>query len=218
MLIAIEGIDGSGKGTQAKRLVETLRGEGRSAALLGFPRYDDTFFGARVGDFLNGRFGPLAEVHPFLASLLFAGDRLESRETLQRAIAEHEYVVCDRYVSSNIAHQAAKRMGEERAELRRWIERVEYDLHSLPRADRVVLLDLPAEAARKLVAKKARRTYTENEADLQESDTAYQESVRRMYLELCEGDPIWRRVTVAEGDSPRSVEEISQDVRAACRA
>src|SRR5262245_14747793 len=95
-LIAIEGIDGSGKGTQAARLVAGLQEKGLRVELISFPRYRDTFFGARIGDFLNGRFGGLAEVHPFLAATLFAGDRLESRQLLEDALGRNNVVVLDR--------------------------------------------------------------------------------------------------------------------------
>ena len=64
MLIAIEGIDGSGKGTQARQLYDHLIAEDTSAALLSFPRYSDTVFGGLIGDYLNGRFGTLEQVHP----------------------------------------------------------------------------------------------------------------------------------------------------------
>ena len=87
-LIAIEGIDGSGKGTQAAILVDRLRAAGRRCELLSFPRYRETKFGSKIGDFLNGRFGQLDQVSPFLVSLLFAGDRFESKRVLIRALAE----------------------------------------------------------------------------------------------------------------------------------
>src|SRR5436309_12852628 len=103
MLIAIEGIDGSGKGTQARRLIERLAASGRRAALLSFPRYGETLFGRAIGEFLNGRFGTLDQVHPFLASLLYAGDRFESRRLLAELLATHDVVVLDRYVASHLA-------------------------------------------------------------------------------------------------------------------
>ena len=61
MLIAIEGIDGSGKGTQAARLCERLEESGMAVELLSFPRYSATRFGKAIGEFLNGRFGALHE-------------------------------------------------------------------------------------------------------------------------------------------------------------
>ena len=64
MLIAIEGIDGSGKGTQAKLLHQRLLDAGRSSELISFPRYSQTHFGQTIGRFLNGEFGKLDQVDP----------------------------------------------------------------------------------------------------------------------------------------------------------
>ncbi len=98
---------------------------------------------------------------PFLAALLFAGDRLESKPLLEAALAEHDVVVLDRYVASNVAHQGAKREGDERTELVRRIEHVEYALNALPRPDVTVWLDLPVPLATRLIAAKAARDYTD---------------------------------------------------------
>jgi dTMP kinase len=127
-LIAIEGIDGSGKGTQAQLLLQRLEEQGRRATLLSFPRYEATFFGRTVGEYLNGAFGSLGQVHPFFASLLFAGDRFESRTVLTDALAANDVVVLDRYVASNVAHQAARLAGEARRQLIEAIERVEFEI------------------------------------------------------------------------------------------
>jgi dTMP kinase len=212
MLVAIEGIDGSGKGTQAGRLTERLRLEGVSVELLSFPRYQATRFGKAIGDFLNGRFGPLDQVHPILASLLYAGDRFESREVLKAAIQANEVVVLDRYVASNIAHQGAKLTGSLRQELKEWVETVEFDIFALPKPDLVVLLDLPAEAAQKLIAKKSARSYTDKKADLQEADGAYLAEVRRVYLELAANEPRWRIVPCLKNGTLRPIGEIGDEI------
>ena len=125
-LIAIEGIDGSGKGTQASRLTVALQARGLRTAMLQFPRYAATNFGTAIGDFLNGRFGSLDQVHPQLAAVLYAGDRFESKQLLLSLISENDVVVLDRYVGSNLAHQAAKLDGDERKRLTQWIEQIEY--------------------------------------------------------------------------------------------
>ena len=213
-LIAIEGIDGSGKGTQSRLLVDALNAAGRRAALLSFPRYSETFFGARIGDFLNGRFGSLDAVDPFLASLLFAGDRLESKPVLEAALAEHDVVVLDRYVASNVAHQGAKREGAERTELIRRIEHVEFALNALPRPDVTVWLDLPVPLAVRLIAAKSQRDYTEKAADLQEADAAYLARVAAVYAELATGDG-WARVPCSAGGEVRPVGAIAGEVREA---
>ena len=60
---------------------------------------------------MNGEFGSLNDVDPFLAALLYAGDRSESKEFLLSLLAENDVVVLDRYVASNIAHQGSKANG-----------------------------------------------------------------------------------------------------------
>lgn len=211
-LIAIEGIDGSGKGTQAKLLHERFLASGVSAALLSFPRYTGTRFGGFVGEYLNGRYGSLDAVHPFLASLLFAGDRFESKQTLLDALARHAVVICDRYVASNIAHQAAKRLGPERDGLIRRIEAVEYDVFGMPRPDRTILLDLSVANARRLIAKKAKRSYTDQTEDLHESDGAYLGSVGDVYRSRCDADPTWTRIPCEHAGAVRPIGDIQADL------
>lgn len=212
LLVAIEGIDGSGKGTQAALLCERLKQAGRRATLFSFPRYQQTHFGRMVGQFLNGRFGSLADAHPFLVSLLYAGDRLESKAVLLQALAEHDVVVCDRYVPSNIAHQGAKVQGTERQELVDWILTVEHEVYGLPRPNAVLFLELPVREAQRLIAMKAQRAYTDKAADLQEADGVYLEEVRQVYLNLAGREAGWVRIpSLAEGQL-RSVDSIGDDL------
>ncbi|MFO0917861.1 MAG: hypothetical protein U0872_06040 [Planctomycetaceae bacterium] len=107
-LIVLEGIDGSGKGTQAEQLRRHLNEAGMRCALISFPRYQQTAFGRQIGRFLNGEFGSLEQVDPLLASLLFAGDRYESRGLLLESLAEHDVVVCDRYIA--VQHRSSGRL------------------------------------------------------------------------------------------------------------
>lgn len=212
LLIAIEGIDGSGKGTQAERLLAKLKQEGIAASLVGFPRYDQTLFGKSIGDFLNGRFGELDEVNPFLASLLYAGDRFESRDHILRKIESTQVVIFDRYIPSNIAHQGAKLSGKEQSEFIQWIEQIEYQIFGLPRLDLAILLDLPADYAQKLVAEKQARSYTEKIADLQEADQSYLANVRQVYLHLAEVNQHWRKINSLNENQLRSIEEIGDEI------
>ena len=211
LLVVIEGIDGSGKGTQSARLRDRLLARGLRAGLMSFPRYEATFFGQRIGDFLNGRFGQLHEVDPFLASLLYAGDRLESKAELKQLLSETDVLVLDRYVPSNIAHQAGKRTGVARQELADWIEKIEYELYGLPRPDLVVLLDTPADVSKQLIAKKAQRTYTTAAADMQEADTGYLSRVRSAYCELA-AERNWSIVSVVNERGIREMDDITAEI------
>jgi dTMP kinase len=212
MLIDIEGIDGTGKGTQARLLCDRLVATGVSAAVVSFPRYGATLFGKAVGEFLNGDFGSLAGVHPFLVSLLFAGDRFESKAFLLESLRTHDVVVLDRYVPSNVAHQAAKLDGAARAELARRILEIEYTLFGLPRPDVVLLLDLPVHLAQDLIARKAARQYTDRKADLQEADAAYLARVRDVYQALAQSDRDWQTVPVSDGTQLRSIEDVAATI------
>ena len=213
-LVAIEGIDGSGKGTQSKRLVTALQDAGHTAALISFPRYDHTAFGAEIGRFLNGVFGPLDQVHPFLAATLYAGDRYESRGVLVDAIDSHEFVVLDRYVASNLAHQGVRTPAKERMALWDRIEHLEFHVYNLPRPDLNILLDIPGPIARQLVAKKSARSYTEREADLQEENVDYLNSVRSVYQDLAASNSeTWRIVPCMNADdSLRTLEDVAASI------
>ena len=211
-LIVIEGIDGSGKGTQAQQLTDRLAAAGRRVQLLSFPRYRDTLFGHAIGEFLNGRFGQLDQVHPFLASVLYAADRFESKQVLTEALQQSDFVICDRYVPSNLAHQGAKLDGPARDELLRRIERIEFDVFALPRASQVMLLDVPVAIAQRNIAAKSKRSYTDKAADLQEADAAYLQRVRDVYLELAASEPNWVRIESVRSGEQRSVSDIADDI------
>ena len=219
MLIAFEGIDGSGKGTQAARLTSRLQAAGISAKQTGFPRYTETFFGQAVGRYLNGDFGSLEQVAPFLAAVLYAGDRFESRALLAELQSTAEVVVLDRWMASNLAHQAARCQGAAREHLLAEIRRLECELYELPPADLTVLLDLPAERARELVARKSARDYTSETHDLQEADTGYQAEVRQVYRQLAAAEESrWLVVDCLRDGQLRSIDEISDEIFAAVRA
>ena len=212
LLLAFEGIDGSGKGTQAGRLAETAAAAGHRVASFSFPRYDDNPFSVAVAAYLNGELGGLDEVHPQLSALLYACDRFHARPELVAALAENDLVVCDRYVASNMAHQGAKLEGEARAQLLEWLDTVEYGEFALPRPDVVVLLDAPAALARELVGRKGARAYTTLVADIHESDTAHGDASRAIYLELARRDG-WLVVPAStSAGTLRDVDDIATEI------
>jgi len=107
-LIAIEGIDGTGKGTQAQMLVQALEARGRSVELFSFPAYQRTLAGSLIGAYLDGRMGPPRQIDSRLTAVLYALDRFELKGAIEGALARGAVALCDRYVGSNLAHQAAR--------------------------------------------------------------------------------------------------------------
>jgi dTMP kinase len=195
MLLAVEGIDGAGKGTLCRELLARTKGLGIRAAALSFPRYEQTQFSDLIGRYLRGEMGEIDQVPVRYAALLYGGDRFESRQQLLDLIAAHDLVILDRYVASNIAYNAAKVAADERAELIAWIERLEFDLFALPRPDLTLLLATSTALADRLVGQKAARSYTSEARDLHEADRDYLSVVAEVYGGLATaGGDAWLRV------------------------
>jgi dTMP kinase len=212
LLLAIEGIDGSGKGTQAARLAETATARGHRVSTFSFPLYDENPFSRAIADYLNGAFGGADEVHPELAGLLYACDRWHARPRLVSALESSDLVVLDRYVGSNLAHQGSKLRGEDRERLIEWLLEVELGEFALPRPDLTLLLDAPPALARELVGRKSARAYTTLAEDIHESDTAHTDATREVYLDLARRER-WRVVSTAgEDGAVRDVEEIAGEI------
>lgn len=214
MLVAIEGIDGSGKKTQATLLLERARAAGRTVASFAFPRYGSGVFAALIARYLNGEFGPSSAVPAELAALMYAGDRFAARDELARALDTADLVVCDRYVASNLAHQGAKLPPERRDEFLRWAGELEYGLYRLPAPDVTVHLDIPADVAVSLVARKPARDYTPLKADIHERDAAYLAACAEVYRDLA-GRAVggrWVSVRCADAGRLREPHDVARDV------
>ena len=182
-LIALEGIDGSGKRTQLDLLARSLQERGLPTTLISFPRYE-SFYGKLVGRYLNGEFGELAAVNPHLSALLYAGDRLEAKPEIEAALSSGKIVLADRYIGSNMAHQSARISPEKRDEFRSWLTRLEYGLYGLPKEDLVTYLRVPVSEAHRLVGLKSARAYTSLKRDIQEADMRHLEQTAIIYDQL----------------------------------
>ena len=211
LLIAIEGIDGSGKHTQAKLLEHSLTASGHSVYATGFPQYE-SWFGHMVGQFLNGEFGPLDAVDPHFTALLYAGDRFEAKPKLTAALAAGKIALVDRYIGSNLAHQVARAAAEKRAEFLRWIEHLEYSIYGLPREDLIVYLRVPPHQAQQLVSRKTERHYTQATHDIQEKNIRHLEQAGEMYDMLSRNRP-WATIQCydARSNSLRLPEDIAAE-------
>src|SRR5262245_10620132 len=182
-LIAIEGVDGSGKRTQTSLLNRALTSRGVPCQVVSFPRYE-TFFGRLIARFLNGEFGALPAVDPHFAALLYSGNRLEAKPELDAALAAGKTILADRYIASNMAHQGSRVAPEKRAEFLAWLGQLEYEVYGLPAETLVIYLRLKPAAAQVLVARKKTRDYTSREHDLLESNLPHLEETAQVYEKL----------------------------------
>jgi len=215
VLVAIEGIDGAGKGTQAELFCKRAKAEGITCTVLSFPRYGENAFAEGIAAYLNGDFGSSDSVHGKLASLLYAGDRYATRPALMSALQGNEVVVCDRYVASNMAHQAAKLPQEERDDFIAWLGEIEFGIYQMPKPELTVLLDMPLQAARQLVRSKDVRGYTSLEEDIHEKDHEFMSSSREVFLALADAqaEGAWARIGCGQAPGvPRPGASIATDV------
>jgi dTMP kinase len=184
MIIAIDGIDGTGKGTQAKILEEYLTEKKFKVKVVSFPMYN-SFFGKMISDYLNGNFGSLYSVNPKLASLLYAQDRQYYFKNTP--VLTDEIIIFDRYVNSNIAHHASKIDEKERQVFIDWIIELEYQINNIPKPDISFILDMEVENSMLNVSRKKKREYTDSTHDLHEANADYLIETRKIFLLLVNG-------------------------------
>jgi dTMP kinase len=135
LLVAFEGLDQSGKQTQAEMLSEHLAAAGRTCHLLSFPDYT-TPIGGEIAGGLHGTRDYAADV----MQLMYVANRYEKRGQIQEWLAAGDVVVCDRYVASSIAYGEAQGLDPE------WLAAIQ---KYLPAPDITVLLDIQPDTAAK---------------------------------------------------------------------
>lgn len=214
--IAIEGGDGSGKGTQSKLLAEYLRGAGYDVYEADFPRYGE-LSAYYVERYLNGDYGGPDDVPADLGVLPFALDRFAARDDIAAHLAKpNAIVVANRYMGSNLAHQGAKIDDtDKRREFYTRTLTTEYDILGIPRPDTNIVLLVPSAIAQANVDKKAARSYTALKRDIHEADASHLEKAKRNYEELCElyPDEFTAIDCLDETGSMRSIDDIQMEIR-----
>lgn len=219
-VIVIEGSDGSGKATQSRLLYEFLKGEGRPVRLVSYPDYDSPS-SALVKMYLGGEFGadPYA-VNAYVASAFYAVDRfasyLKDWKEFYGAGDDH-IVICDRYVTSNMLHQAAKLDSlEEKLAFLDWEYDFEYRKGGLPVPDHVFFLDVEPETSLRLMRErenKITRRTCQPSKDIHEADPGYLARSYGNSLILAEKYG-WDRIECCDGQGKiKPAEEIHKLIR-----
>lgn len=209
-LIVIEGTDGCGKMTQLKLLSDALLAGGTDCRKLDFPRYGEDS-SALVRMYLEGKFGSDPEaVNPYAASTFFAVDRYASYHTdWKDYYLSGGILVSNRYTTSNATHQGAKLPPAEREAFFRWLYDYEFGLLGIPAPDLVILLDVPIEITKNLMAVRCEECGVGT--DIHEADIGFlklsRESARQAAQLLG-----WKTVLCTQGNKMRPVDDIQTEV------
>lgn len=207
-LIAIEGIDGSGKATQCERAVAQLRREGHATEIVSLPQYKKKSAGP-VEEFIQGKYGDMHAVSPYAVALLFAVDHFDLGTTIRKMLGEGKIVLADRYVKSNFAYQGARIENvQERAQFFRWLEDIEYTHLNLPRPDLTVFLRVPPELSARLA--ETRAAQNKKIQDRYETVLQFQEKVDMIYCGLAADDTTCRTIECAPQGVLLPIEKIHQ--------
>ena len=191
-LFVIEGLDGAGKSTQIKLLRNYLSLQKLSCEYLHFPRTESPWFGELIARFLRGEFGSINHVDPYLVAMLYAGDRKDASDIIDRWLSEGKVVILDRYTYSNIAYQCAKIDDiTKQSQLRDWILKLEFEHFAIPKPNLNIFLDVPFKfTEQKLTANRSGddRKYLNGQNDIHESSLTFQEKVREVYINVSKTD------------------------------
>ena len=144
VLIAIDGLDGSGKETQSRKLEKYLKEKGKKVRMLSFPTYDGKG-SAFVDMYLKGELGKNPEsTNAHAASVFFALDRYYSFKTdwSNDYNEDDTYIIANRYTSANAVHQLSKLPKTEWDSFLEWLWDFEFKKLALPSPDRVIYLEM----------------------------------------------------------------------------
>lgn len=219
--ILIEGIDGSGKSTQTKLLVNRLQDNGFPVVTIDFPQYGKKSAGL-VEEYLTGKYGHPEEVGPYRASIFYACDRYDACPKIKKWLEGGKIVVADRYVASNIGHQGGKiKDRKERKKFLQWLYELEYKIFGIPKPDITFVLRVPVRIAQALSGnvtdkeKEAKKKIYlgSKKQDLHEADITHLINAERSYLEAVEEFPEdFRVVECAKNNKLLPPETIHQKV------
>ncbi len=211
-LIAIEGVDASGKQTHSELLYDKLAKDGKAVRKISFPMYDSDS-SSLVKMYLSGKFGEKADdVNAYAASTFFAADRFATYHTDWGKDYENGIIiVADRYVSSNMIHQAGKLAGSERDNYLDWVNDFEYGIYALPKPDINIFLDMPPEFGEMLMCERDNKFTKASEKDIHERDFGH---LKKSYENACyiAKKYGWTVVSCVKEGKIRSIEDINDEL------
>ena len=210
MLIVIEGLDGSGKATQAQLLSTELKRLGKIVKKISFPDYESPS-SSLVKMYLGGEFGKKpSDVNAYAASTFYAVDRYASFKKDWERDFENGIVVADRYTTSNAVHQCSKLPRSEWDKYLNWLFDFEYHLLGIPVPDVVIYLRVDPVVSQKLLAKRYEGDMSRE--DIHEKDREYLARCQEA-AGYCAKRLGWHVVECCYQLEMRSIDSIQEDIR-----
>ncbi len=213
-LIVLDGTDGSGKATQTKLLLSRLKQEGYEVTSIDFPQYG-SYSAAFVEKYLRGEYGSADEIDAYKASLFYALDRFAAKKQLEEWLEEGKIIIANRYVSSNMIHQAGKIRDEKQLEsFLQWLDHLEFTLLGIPRPEKVLFLNVPPLIGQQLVDKKEQRSYLQKgrKRDIHEADKKHLLQSYERACSLVKKYDTWQEIICINNGEILSVEEIGEKI------
>lgn len=209
-LMVLEGLDGSGKSTQFKRILQRFQQEGKKVRGISFPDYQEPS-SALVRMYLDGELGDSADqVNAYAASSFYAVDRYASFvRHWKKDYEAGTWILSARYTTSNLIYQMAKLPREQWGEFLTWLLDYEYEKLGLPRPDRVIFLDMPLEISQNLLL--SRYGGDPSKKDVHERDNRYLRQCRECALYTAERLD-WVVIPCAHGNEILPMDTITQEI------
>lgn len=209
-LIVLEGIDGSGKSAQYRRLCSRMEMQKIDYNHIVFPRYDKES-SSLIRMYLSGQFGSHpSDVNPYAASTFFAVDRFASyREDWGKIYENGGLILSDRYTTSNAVHQGSKLPENELEDFFGWLYDLEYSKMGLPKPDLVIYLDVDVKTSLSRMA--FRQQSTNTKADIHEQDTEYLERCLKTARKAAKYYG-WQTIDYMKNGKERELEEKNQEI------
>ena len=211
-IIAIEGIDGSGKTLQSNLIAQWFKQQGKTVLEKSFPQYNE-FFGKQIGSFLSGERLRADEIDSKSMSLWYAMDRFNAFKDY--IDGQYDVMIINRYVMSNMVYQTIREIDIKNNDTDNfdWIMQLEHDILGLPVPNLYLVLDVRPDFAQKNVDKKEEREYVSGR-DVYEGQKDLLQRAREKYLTIANTLDYASIIQCMKNDSFLNQDEIFNKIKA----
>ena len=187
--VVIEGLDGSGKGTQTRFLIEHFKKNNIPFEFIKSPNYE-TPVGKTYRKYLDGEF----EMKTDSVFLLVASDVIMNKPKIENAMKEEKIIIAERYITATIAFQSANGFPYEKA--KKLVELIDY-----PKPNLIIFIDVKPEAGME------RKLGQVGKLDRHEKDLEFLKRVREFYMREIKENVLGKWVVIDGGKSKKEVHE-----------